>query len=185
MFDPMRTNEAITLTRDCDAILIPAGDPITLKAGSTVIVTQALGGTCTVYINGNLARVEGKDFDALGFEPVAETPKVPVSGGTVDETMIWDQLRTCYDPEIPINIVDLGLVYDCTLSLLPEGGRRVDIAMTLTAPGCGIGPILVEEVKYKISALPGVSEVNVDLVFDPPWSYDRMSEAARLETGMY
>ena len=181
----MRINEAITLIRDCNAILIPAGDPITLKAGSTVVVTQALGGNCTVYINGNLARVEGRDFDALGFEPVEETAKTSASGGTVDEAMVWDQLRTCYDPEIPINIVDLGLIYGCTLVPLPEGGRRVEIAMTLTAPGCGIGPILVEEVKSKIGALPGVGEVNVELVFDPPWSYDRMSEAARLETGMY
>jgi len=180
----MRVNEAVTLIRDCGAILIPAGDPITLKAGSTVIVMQALGGTCTVYINGNLARIEGKDFDALGFEP-EETPKATVSGDTVDEAMVWGQLRTCYDPEIPINIVDLGLIYDCAIVPLPEGGRRVEIAMTLTAPGCGIGPILVEEVKGKIGALPGVVEVNVELVFDPPWSYDRMSEAAKLETGMY
>jgi probable FeS assembly SUF system protein SufT len=103
----------------------------------------------------------------------------------VDESLIWDQLRTCYDPEIPINIVDLGLIYDCFISSLAEGGNRVEIKLTLTAPGCGMGQFLVEDVKSKIEQVPNVTEVEVELVFDPPWNYDMMSEAARLQTGMY
>ncbi len=182
----MDTNEPITLTRDCDAVLIPMGDPLTLPKGTTVYITQALGGSCTVYVDGNLARIAAADRDALGLEPGGEPgSRHTEAGGEFDEDRVWDELRTCFDPEIPINIVDLGLVYDCHSSPRPEGGHRVDVRMTLTAPGCGMGQVLVEEVRSKLERLPGIAEVEVALVFDPPWSYDMMSDAARLEAGMY
>ncbi len=193
----MYRNEAITLERDCDAILIPSGEPITLKAGDLVYVTQALGGNYTIYIHGNLARIAGTDLDALGLEPVPPPLPSPCQGegwgggvaataeGTVDEALIWDMLKTCYDPEIPINIVDLGLIYDCAIIPLSEGGNRVEIELTLTAPGCGMGQFLVEDIKSKIEQVPYVTEAKVELVFDPPWDYSMMSEAARLQTGMY
>ncbi len=178
-------NEAIELVRDCDAVLIPSGDAVTLRKGEIVHVTQALGGSYTVYINGNLARITGSDADALGFDPVEETTIAASGDGQVDESQVWDAMRTCYDPEIPINIVELGLIYDCSVQRLAEGGNRVDIRMTLTAPGCGMGTILVEDVRQKIAQIPNVTDVSVDLVFDPPWNMEMMSEAARLQTGMY
>ena len=183
----MDTNEPITLTRDCDAVLIPMGDPLTLPKGTTVYITQALGGSCTVNVNGNLARIATDDRDALGLDPHAEPVSDPEAHASAefDEDRVWDELRTCYDPEIPINIVDLGLIYDCHCEPLPEGGQRVDVRMTLTAPGCGMGQVLVEDVRGKLERVPGVTEVDVALVFDPPWNYDMMSEAARLEAGMY
>ena len=183
----MQTNEAITIERDCEAILIPAGTPITLPAGSVVFITQALGGTYTVNINGNLARIAEKDADALGFEVEEEETNSQPSrkDGTVDEESVWNKLRTCYDPEIPINIVDLGLIYECEITPLEKGGNRVDIVMTLTAPGCGMGEFLAQDVQSKVASLPNVTEVNVELCFDPPWDQSMMSEAARLETGLY
>jgi len=183
----MQTNEAITIERDCEAILIPAGTPITLPAGSVVFITQALGGSYTVNINGNLARIAEKDADALGFEIEEEDTDSQPSreDGTVDEESVWNKLRTCYDPEIPINIVDLGLIYECEITPLEKGGNRVDIVMTLTAPGCGMGEFLAQDVQSKVASLPNVSEVNVELCFDPPWDQSMMSEAARLETGLY
>ncbi|MCZ6718653.1 MAG: putative Fe-S cluster assembly protein SufT [Gammaproteobacteria bacterium] len=183
----MHDHDPITVNRDCDATLIPSGTPVTLKQGSIVFITQALGDTYTVSIEGNLARVEGKDADALGLEPVVEkSAQSPESqNGTVDESLIWERLKTCYDPEIPINIVDLGLIYDCRVTPLPDVGNRVDIKMTLTAPGCGMGQILLEDVQSKIATIPNVTEVNAELVFDPPWHQGMMSEAAKLETGLY
>ncbi len=180
-------DEAITLTRDCDAALIPTGTPILLPTGSTVYITQALGGSYTVNINGNLARIADRDADALGFEVNENTgqkSKALTGDGSVDEDAIWDQLRTCYDPEIPINIVELGLIYECSVTKT-DNGNRVDILMTLTAPGCGMGQFLADDVKAKVASLDNVTEVNVELTFDPPWSQDMMSEAARLQTGMY
>jgi probable FeS assembly SUF system protein SufT len=190
-FKAMYRNEAITLERDCEAVLIPSGEPITLKAGSLVYITQTLGGNYTVYVNGNLARIAGKDGDALGLEPSPHPSSYQEEGkgggtdGKVDESLIWDELRTCYDPEIPINIVDLGLIYDCSVIPLPEGGNRVEIRLTLTAPGCGMGQFLVEDIRSKIEQVPNVTEVEIELVFDPPWDHSMMSEAARLQTGMY
>ncbi len=182
----MHTYDPVTVARDCDAILIPAGTHITLPAGSVVFITQALGGNYTVNVNGNLAQVGTRDADALGF--AVETPAVSANSdaniGPVEEELLWDQMRTCYDPEIPINIVDLGLVYECKVTPLVDAGNRVDVRMTLTAPGCGMGEFLAEDVRSKLKQVPNVSEVNVDLTFDPPWSQDMMSEAARLETGM-
>ena len=180
--------EPITLERDCEAVLIPAGTPLLLPAGSVVFITQALGGSYTVNINGNLARIAARDADALGFEIEHKVAgEQEESGdGTVNENQVWDQMRTCYDPEIPINIVDLGLIYECTITPLEDdGGNRVDILMTLTAPGCGMGDFLAEDVRSKIAAVPNVTEVNVELTFEPPWDQSMMSESAKLETGLY
>ena len=182
----MQANEPVSLQRDCDALLIPAGTPILLPAGSVVFITQALGGNYTVNINGNLAQIAARDADALGFSaPQQHTAPAAVrSDGTVDEELIWEQLRTCYDPEIPINIVDLGLIYDCRVTLTEVGDNRVDIVMTLTAPGCGMGEFLAADVQGKVMTIPNVDEVYVELCFDPPWSQEMMTEAARLETGL-
>jgi probable FeS assembly SUF system protein SufT len=182
-------NEPVTLERDCEAVLIPAGTPLLLKAGSVVFITQALGGSYTVNVNGNLASIAAKDADALGFDVPEQTAttsedKELVGDGSVDEQLVWDQLKTCYDPEIPINIVELGLIYDWKITPLDGGGNRVDITMTLTAPGCGMGQFLADDVSAKVAGVPNVTEVNVDLTFDPPWDYSMMSEAAKLETGM-
>lgn len=179
-------NEPITLSRDCEAILIPDGASITLKEGTTVYVTQALGGSVTVNVNGNLARIPPHNVDAIGLEvETLPADNATTGDGTVDEAMVWDQLRTCYDPEIPINIVELGLIYRCEINLLEGGGNQVDIDMTLTAPGCGMGPFLVDDVEQKLAQVPNVSEVKVELVFDPIWNPEMMSEAARLQTGLY
>lgn len=183
----MQENKHITINRDCEAILIPSGTPLLLPKDSVVYITQALGGSYTVNINGNLARIAAKDADALGFEVPADQLANNKSSedGSVDEELVWQQLATCYDPEIPINIVELGLIYDCSITPLDGSGNRVDIVMTLTAPGCGMGQFLAEDVRSKVMAVPNVTEVNVDLTFDPPWDQSMMSEAARLETGLY
>jgi probable FeS assembly SUF system protein SufT len=179
-------NRPIALNRECSAVLIPEGTKITLEAGTQVFVTQALGGSVTVNVNGNLARIPSHELDALGMESAhSESVTTPVGDGTVDESLVWDQLRTCYDPEIPINIVELGLIYRCEVVSLPDAGNRVEIDMTLTAPGCGMGPILVDDVAAKVREVPNVTDVKVELTFDPPWASEMMSEAARLQTGMY
>ncbi len=182
----IKVDEAITLERDCEAILIPQGTPINLAKGSVVFVTQALGTSCTVNINGNLARIEGKDLDALGFEPVEVKHDSEIVGdGRVDEQLLWEQMNSCFDPEIPVSIVELGLIYECKVETLEEGGNRVNVTMTLTAAGCGMGDILVGDVKSKLESVPNVTEVNVEMVFDPPWNQTMMSEAARLQMGMF
>lgn len=186
MDNPPDFNEPINLSRDCDAILIPEGTSITLKEGTAVYVTQALGGSVTVNVNGNLARIPPHDVDAIGLEVEAiATDSASTGDDTVDEAMVWDQLRTCYDPEIPINIVELGLIYRCEINVLEGGGNQVDIDLTLTAPGCGMGPFLVDDVEQKLAQVPNVAEVKVELVFDPIWNPEMMSEAARLQTGLY
>ena len=151
-----------------------------------VFITQALGGNYTVNVNGNLAQVGAKDADALGFEiPEAiNQEQVPNADGSVNEEHLWAQMRTCYDPEIPINIVELGLIYDCNIAQSENGGNKVNIVMTLTAPACGMGDFLAADVQSKVATVPNVEEVNVELTFDPPWSPERMTEAARLETGL-
>jgi probable FeS assembly SUF system protein SufT len=182
-------NDEILLKRNCEAVLIPAGTRVTLQAGEPVVITQALGGSYTVIINGNMARIEARDADALGQAPASAPsgqPDVsaPSLDAKVDEEQIYAQLRTCYDPEIPVNIVDLGLIYDMQIVPLPVGGNRVEIKMTLTAPGCGMGPVLQQDVEAKVSAIPGVKEAAVFLVWDPPWSREMLSEAAKLELGL-
>jgi probable FeS assembly SUF system protein SufT len=182
----MRGHEPITLTRDCQAVQIPYGTPITLPAGSRVIVTQALGGSFTVTTDqGYLARIAGVDADAIGEEPITEETATVTSEGADLVKQVWDQLRTLYDPEIPVNVVDLGLIYDCAISPLPDGGHRVEVKMTLTAPGCGMGDFLRQDAQDKLLRLPGVKEAQVQVVFDPPWDRRRMTEAAKLQLGMY
>ena len=177
-------NEPVTLERDVSAVIIPAGETVTLRAGTAGFVTQALGGSFTVYVEGNLFRIAGADADALGKEPVPP-PVIPENATDSDiEQVIWNQLRTCYDPEIPVNIVDLGLIYRCEVSPMPDGERRVEVDMTLTAPGCGMGDILVQDAQEKIAVIPTVGDVRVWLVFDPPWNQSMMSEEARLQTGL-
>jgi probable FeS assembly SUF system protein SufT len=181
----MNSSEPITLTRDVEAAIIPVGTKVTLLKGETAYITQSLGGSYTVVVNGNMFRIEGKDSDSLGVEATDK----PVSSGTPlsQETLekeIWNQLRNCYDPEIPVNIVDLGLIYDCHLSPLAASSYRVEVKMTLTAPGCGMGPMLAQDVQNKLLGLEGVDDVAVELVWDPPWNQAMMTEAAKLQLGL-
>ena len=179
-----QTHEPITLSRDVKAVIIPAGEELKLREGTTGFITQALGGSFTVYVEGNLFRIAGTDADALGKEPVPP-PEVPDNASDADiEAVIWKQLKTCYDPEIPVDIVELGLIYRCEVAPLGNGQRTVNIDMTLTAPGCGMGDILVQDVRDKVAIIPTVGDVHVQLVFDPPWNQNMMSEEARLQTGL-
>ena len=180
-----QTSEPITLARDCAAVMVPQGEEVTLPAGQNGYITQALGGSFTVFVDGNLFRIRGADADALGKEPPPAL-ELPEGAGDEDvEKLVWEQLRTCFDPEIPINVVELGLVYTCALERLDDGRRKVNVEMTLTAPGCGMGEILVDDVRTKLEMIPTVAEADVELVFDPPWNHAMMSDAARLETGMF
>lgn len=164
--------------------MIPSGEEVVLPEGSSGFITQALGGSFTIFIEGNLFRIAGIDADAIGKEPL-RPPRVPADATEAEiETVVWDQLKTCFDPEIPINVVDLGLIYECNLSRDAENRRVVQIKMTLTAPGCGMGPILMEDVKEKLEIIPTVDRADVELVFDPPWNRSMMSEEALLEAGL-
>jgi probable FeS assembly SUF system protein SufT len=177
-------NEPVVIQRDVPAVVIPAGANVTLRTGQAGYITQALGGSFTIYLEGNLFRIAGEDADAIGKE-VSKAPELPPNASEEDlRRVVWDQMRTCYDPEIPINIVDLGLVYECAIAHNEDGTHTVCVRMTLTAPGCGMGEILVQDVKEKIERVPTVREAKVELVFDPPWNQSMMSEAARLQTGM-
>lgn len=179
------TYEPVTLTRDVIGILIPQGTKVELPEGAEGAITQALGGSFTVQVQGHLFRIEGKDADAIGKD-IVKGPEVAADASDEEiEKAVWDQLRTCYDPEIPVDIVELGLIYSCKLEPIAEGQRRARIEMTLTAPGCGMGEILVADVKSKVQAVPTIAEAEVELVFDPPWNQSMMSEAARLATGMF
>ena len=179
-----RSSEPVKFERDCEAVMVPQGDEVTLPAGSVGYITQALGGSFTVFVEGNLFRIAGVDADALGKEP-PEPIELPDNATDEDiEKLAWQQMRTCFDPEIPVNIVELGLVYSCQISHEDDGTRRIAVTMTLTAPGCGMGDILVQDVTDKLEMIPTVVEADVELVFDPPWNQGMMSEAARLETGM-
>ena len=180
----MRYSEPVELKRDCAVIQIPSGTPTILPAGTEVTITQSLGGTYTVVAQGMMARIAGKDADALGIDTSAENKAGEYAGGPVDEKAIWDEMKNCYDPEIPVNIVDLGLIYDCKVIPLPEGGNRVDIKMTLTAPGCGMGPAIANDVDQRVRSVPGVSDVSVEVVWDPIWNQSMMSDAARLQLGL-
>ena len=173
----MLKQDTIEVQRDCEASLIPTGVKVTLQKGSLVYITQALGSSYTVYVNGNLARVAGKDGDALNMIVLDDFDVNDLQGTT--EEKIWELLKTCFDPEIPVNIVDLGLVYECKID-----GAAIEIKMTLTAPGCGMGPILVAEIEDKIRLIKEITEVKVNLVFDPPWERSMMSDVAKLQLGM-
>jgi probable FeS assembly SUF system protein SufT len=179
----MQMRKEATVARDVPAREIPSGTPITLRAGDPVIITQSLGGSYTVMTPvGFLARVESKDADAIG-EPVVTADTASREGKTLEE-QAWDELRTCYDPEIPVNIVDLGLVYACALTPVEGGGNRIEVKFTLTAPGCGMGDVLREDIKGKLLTVPGITEADVQVVFDPPWAMQMMSDAAKLQLGM-
>lgn len=183
----MRTyqNEPFVVNREVRAVVVPAGVEVTLRPGQAGYITQALGGSFTVYLEGNLFRIAGEDADAIGQE-VVKPPELPPNATEEDvRKLAWEQMRTCYDPEIPINIVDLGLVYECEVTANEDGTRTVNVKMTLTAPGCGMGEILVDDVRDKIERIPTVRNANVELVFDPPWNQSMMSDAARLQTGMF
>jgi probable FeS assembly SUF system protein SufT len=173
---------AVEVKREVEATLIPSGVKVTLQPGSQVFVTQALGNSYTLYVNGNLVRIAGKDGDAIGLV-ILELPDINTMEGTLEEK-IWAQLRTCFDPEIPVNIVDLGLVYACDIIPLGMNDHRVNITMTLTAAGCGMGPVLVAEVEEKIRQIKDVTEAKVELVFDPPWDRGKMSDEAKLQLGL-
>lgn len=182
----MKMQDVAVVKHEVEATLIPDGQKITLVPGTEVLVTQSLGGSFTLNVNGNLVRLEGKHAKAIGKEPIKSLlDGVKVSGKKVDKDLLWAQLKTCYDPEIPVNIVDLGLIYDLTVSRMKKGGYHVGVQMTLTAPGCGMGPVLAQDVEQKLLAVPNVKQVDVVVVFDPPWTSDRMSDAAKLELGMF
>jgi probable FeS assembly SUF system protein SufT len=178
-------HKVIKITRDVEAMMIPAGTPVAIPAGTEVTLTQALGGTYTVMGPGIMARIAGKDADALGLAKEEALQKTAQeAAGPVVADAIWEQLKMCYDPEIPVNIVDLGLVYDCQVTPLPEGGNRVDVKMTLTAPGCGMGGVIAGDAEQKIREVPGVTDVMVEVVWDPVWNQSMMSDAARLQLGL-
>jgi probable FeS assembly SUF system protein SufT len=178
----MSTQREITLSRDCDAIQIPSGHPLVLPAGMSVVITQSLGGTFTVATPGGLARIEWKDTDALGLSPEEATAKIKIEGTT--EQAVWDQLKGVFDPEIPVNVVDLGLIYDCQVSKKDDGKTAVQVKMTLTAPGCGMGPTIAADARGKILSLEGVDEAEVELVWDPPWNQAMISEAGKMRLGI-
>ncbi len=184
----MHPYEEVEISRDCDAIMIPDGITVTLKEGTPAVITQSLGDTYTIQTPtlGGLYRISGKDADAIGKAVAKEDgsgaqldPNQPIS-----EELIWNQLRNVYDPEIPVNIVELGLIYDLSIEQSSDGGSRVDMKMTLTAPGCGMGDVIAADARMRIESLPGVREAAVEVVFDPPWNQEMMSEAAKLELGL-
>jgi probable FeS assembly SUF system protein SufT len=180
----LELHTAIDLTRDCEATLIPGGQKMTLSQGDSVVLTQALGGSFTVRTaSGYLARIAAQDADALGLEE-EQANEEPVEAGPFELQQVIETLKTVFDPEIPVNVVDLGLVYVCEVHSLADGGHRVEIKMSMTAPGCGMGDVLKEDALTKLRAVAGVTEVDCEIVWDPPWDASRMSEAARLQLGM-
>lgn len=185
----MHNVTSVELKRDCEAVQIPVGTTVTLPAGTPVDITQTLGGTYTVHAQGGLFRIATKDADALGInessaslgEAVLEKPKFV---GPVDEKQVWETLRSCYDPEIPVNIVDLGLVYDMVVEPLPSGNSKVLVKMTLTAPGCGMGGVIAGDAQQKLFDLTGVEEAQVEIVWDPPWHQSMITPAGRSVLGL-
>jgi probable FeS assembly SUF system protein SufT len=182
------SSELKILTRDVEASVVPVGTKVTLQKGEQAHITQSLGGTYTVIVNGNMFRIESRDADALGLEVSAAaaataTPSGPLTQEQL-EKKVWESLKTCFDPEIPVNIVDLGLIYDCHLTPIGENNYKADVKMTLTAPGCGMGPVLAQDVQNKLISLEPIDEANVELVWDPPWNQGMMTEAAKLQLGL-
>ncbi len=176
--------EPFVVSEDVKAVLVPAGIEVKLRVGSVGYITQALGGSFTVYVEGNLFRIAGESAAAIGKEPPATIELPPDATDADVEKAAWEQLKTCYDPEIPVNIVDLGLVYACDVTRKEDGTRTAAVKLTLTAPGCGMGEVLVQDAKDKLTQIPTLVSADVELVFDPPWDREMMSEAARLQTGM-
>ncbi len=177
-------NEPVTLQREVEVIIVPVGVQVTLNEGELVHIIQSMGGSFTIYFEGNLFRVSGRDADALGKEPIKPPAMPPGATDEEFESLAWSQMRTVFDPEIPINVVDLGLIYDCQIEKSGDGRRAVNVKMTLTAPGCGMGEVLVEDVRERLEIIPTVSKVDVELLFDPPWNQSMMSESAQLEAGL-
>jgi probable FeS assembly SUF system protein SufT len=179
-------SDPVTLSRDVEASIVPAGTKVTLLKGEQAYITQSLGGSYTVIVNGNMFRVSGNDGDALGFEVAAKPTAGAGAPSTQEEVekQVWEQLKTCYDPEIPVNVVDLGLIYDCAVEELRPGAFKVGVKMTLTAPGCGMGPVLQQDVQNKLLGLEAVEDVSVELVWDPPWNQGMLTENARLQLGL-
>ncbi len=184
----MNSTETVTLTRDVDAAVVPVGTKVTLMKGETAYITQSLGGAYTVVVNGNMFRIDGQNADALGKTVEQRAANATGQARTAEqvEAEAWAQMKTCYDPEIPVNIVDLGLIYDCHVTALNGAADRyrVDVKMTLTAPGCGMGPVLQQDVSNKLLCIEEVDEANVDLVWDPQWNQGMMTEAAKLQLGL-
>jgi probable FeS assembly SUF system protein SufT len=180
------SSEQKILTRDVEASVVPIGTKVTLQKGETAHITQSLGGSFTVIVNGNMFRIAENDADALGME--AKPAPAPTATGPMTleelEKKVWESLKTCYDPEIPVNIVDLGLIYDCHLTPIGADNYKADVKMTLTAPGCGMGPVLAQDVQNKLISLEPIDEANVELVWDPPWNQGMMTEAAKLQLGL-
>jgi len=191
----MRERQKVTIERDLGAVMIPSGERTLLRAGTDALLMQALGGTFTLSTyEGYLYRIDGKDADAvlgedgkpaIGGAGEAGAPLADSAPTTVQEVedRVWSELKTCFDPEIPVNIVDLGLIYRCEVQPVSDQGFKVQIQMTLTAPGCGMGPVIQSDAESKIRAIPGVVETDIQLTFDPPWDRERMSDAARLQLG--
>jgi probable FeS assembly SUF system protein SufT len=181
----MNESQDRVLVRDCDAVRIPSGEPMRLSQGTPVTITQALGGSYTVATPEGLARIREADADALGLEVRTAEPAAVVDPGVrVEETAVWAQLKTCYDPEIPVNIVDLGLIYDCAVEQAEGAPAKVLVKMTLTAPGCGMGPVIAREAEEKILSIPGVGNASVEVVWDPAWSQSMISEAGKMKLGL-
>ena len=175
----------IKIQRDCDATLIPSGDQIKLIEGTVVRITQSLGGDFTLYVNGNLVKLSGGDADAIGLISKEISNNDFSEDENYSEDLVWERLRTCFDPEIPVNIVDLGLIYDLSKTGDEKSGFDISIKMTLTAPGCGMGPSIAQDVNDKVSVLPGVNGVDVEIVWDPIWDRSMMTEEAKLKLGMF
>jgi probable FeS assembly SUF system protein SufT len=180
----MTMEKPITLARECIAVMVPSGETVSLAAGSSVWLTQALGGTYTVMTDrGYTARIDGRDADALGLTPTGDQQTAGAGWASIDDR-VWHELRSCFDPEIPVNIVDLGLIYDCQVSVRPDGGHKASVRFTLTARGCGMGQFLKEDIKKKLLAVPEIREVDVELVWDPPWNQSMISGSAKHQLGI-
>ena len=182
----MNSEKPITLKRDCYAVMVPSGEKVTLLGGSSVWLTQNLGGSYTVMTDhGYTVRIDGQDGDALGMKPLPDvTPDGPAENSEEVQKLVWNQLRSCFDPEIPVNIVDLGLIYDCAVTALAAGGYKAAVRFTLTAQGCGMGQFLKEDIRGKLLAVPGIREVDVELVWDPPWNQAMISGNAKQQLGI-
>jgi probable FeS assembly SUF system protein SufT len=184
----MNNDKPIILKRDCAAVLVPSGEKVSLPAGSTIWLTQSLGGGYTAMTElGHMVHIDGQDHDALGLAGVSPLrPDHTAADENIEtvEKLVWAQLRSCFDPEIPVNIVDLGLIYHCGVTRLPAGGYRSEVRFTLTARGCGMGQFLKNDIRKKLLAVPGVREAEVELVWEPPWGQRMLSEAAKLQLGI-
>jgi len=184
----VNTEKPIALTRDCTVIMIPSGEKIDLLAGDTVWLTQALGGAYTVMTErGYTARIDGQDADALGLTPpddLQPSRTSPEAGSDSVEDRVWRELRSCFDPEIPVNIVDLGLIYACQISGRSDGGHKASVRFTLTAQGCGMGQFLKEDIRKRLLTVPGIREVEIELVWDPPWNQSMISGSAKHQLGI-